>query len=158
MRILCLMLFTVLGFYKQPWPFWLYEWLMMLASSKLNLSLFSSTPAPTLEKTCTLRVILFLFCSLIILDIWTRHPWGCVGVGRLWDINRSWFQRPLLTRLYVRASIQLSLSHCSLVTGWSARPCDLSILRILRQAVHMWWHLKSGFLEGKYKMGNHVED
>lgn len=73
---------------------------------------------------------------------------GCVGVGRLWDINRSWFQRPLLTRLYVRASIQLSLSHCSLVTGWSACPCDLSFWEILRQAVHMWWHLKAGFLGG----------
>lgn len=85
---------------------------------------------------------------------------GCVGVGRLWDINRSWFQRPLLTRLYVRASIQLSLSHCSLVTGWSAGPCDLSFWEILRQAVHMWWHLKAGFLGGKaiYKMRSHVKD
>lgn len=78
--------------------------------------------------------------------------WGCVGVGRLWDINRSWFQRPLLTRLYVRASIQLSLSHCSLVTGWSALPCDLGFWEILKQAVHMWWYLKSDLLgEGDYR-------
>lgn len=100
---------------------------------------------PALEKLGGINCILLCeICECCIVS-----SWGCVGVGRLWDINRSWFQRPLLTRLYVRASIQLSLSHCSLVTGWSALPCDLSFREVLKQAVHMWWHLKSDLLEGK---------
>lgn len=89
------------------------------------------------------------FCFVFLYERCILNSWGCVGVGRLWDKNRSWFQRPLLTRLYVRASIPLTLSHCSLVTGWSARPCDLSFWEILRQAVLLWWHLKAGFLGGE---------
>lgn len=106
-----------------------FEWSVILAFLTCDCS-----PYLPRKKLTTLMASFCCVCLLYwIYKCCIFSSWGCVGVGRLWDINRSWFQRPLLTRLYVRASIQLSLSHCSLVTGWSARPCDLSFWEILRQ-------------------------
>lgn len=62
---------TVLCFYKQPWPFCLHEWLMKLASPRLNLR-FSNPPY--IWKNCSSLNGIFLLCFLHILDAWRPHP------------------------------------------------------------------------------------